>query len=54
MMDIERLAFDHIQRHHLTDGEYEPLLEWSTPVEEVAQMRSRGICTHLPKEIYNA
>lgn len=53
-MDSERLAFEHIQSSHLTDDKYEPILMWSTPVEEVAHMRSLGICIHQLEDIYHA
>jgi hypothetical protein len=52
--NAERLAYEHIQAYHLNaEGEYTPLLEWSTPVEEVAQMHTRNLCDHPFNMIYN-
>lgn len=51
-MDAERKAFDHIQEYHLKNGQYDPLLMWSTPVEEVAHMHTLGLCDHPFETIY--
>lgn len=52
LWDAERQAFEHIEQYHLKDGKYVPLLEWSTPVEELAHMHVLGLCEHPFSTIY--
>lgn len=48
----EAMAYKHIQTYHLINGRYKLLLDWSTPVEEVAAMQRTGICQHSVDSIY--
>lgn len=54
LVSAEEQAYLHIQRYHLNeDGRYVPLLEWSSPVEEVAILHRLGFCDHPFTDIYS-